>query len=319
MSDNTKQKKAARERQRATGENYTTALMHVRADQGNGTVDQRIRALLPLIGAYYAERSARAKRFDMERLARPQAPRTAAYLSAHHPAQESLEHALRSLGRSVTQKLLALARAGRDGTDILRVYDGLTVCPLPEEQIVAEIIQIPGLARVIEGALVSAERRGLALSYEWPGQAERAQPSDHGAFRVEVDDEYKALASAVDVWMRGPWLDRSLHDPNLVQRAWARRERVKESRGHRCLTRLAAGRCRGQGCEHLPGSDHSSIWIQDGRPHIFVTQPYHLDPDVLSAMLRACRRLGLRLRLNSAVAWQAPEAILVEVFRNDQP
>lgn len=114
-------------------------------------------------------------------------------------------------------------------------------------------------------------------------------------------------------WTPGLVLSRSL------RQVWARREGVKESAGHRCLTRLAASRCRGDNCELLPGSDHSSLWIRDWPPHIVVTQPSHLEPDVLSAMLRVCRRLGLRLRLNSDVAWHAPEAILVEVLRGEGP
>jgi hypothetical protein len=68
-------------------------------------------------------------------------------------------------------------------------------------------------------------------------------------------------------------------------------------------------------CVHLPGADHSSMWMKEGKAHIYVTQPYDLTLERLEEMFRVCRRLGLTLRVDSAVAWHNPMAVLIEVLR----
>ena len=91
--------------------------------------------------------------------------------------------------------------------------------------------------------------------------------------------------------------------------------------GHACLHRLSAGRCGGYrcgcGCPALPGADHSLLWLLDGRPFAYVTQPYGFNHKALQEALAACERWGLEMLVDAA-SWHFPTAtLLVEVRRSE--
>src|SRR4030095_15139258 len=61
---------------------------------------------------------------------------------------------------------------------------------------------------------------------------------------------------------------------------------LKRSHGYPCCQRLV-GHCdhrHGAGCLP-PGTDHPSLWLRDGQPAVFVSQPYDLSGETVRALL----------------------------------
>lgn len=100
---------------------------------------------------------------------------------------------------------------------------------------------------------------------------------------------------------------------------WAKQYGLKQSGGHACLTRLRR-RCNGwNGCVKLIGSDHTSLWLKNGEPYVYVTQPYDLSHEDLVGMVTQCQELDLELRINAWPAWHFPGRVLmVEVRRQEK-
>lgn len=316
MSDNTKLKKLARARQAKTGESYTTALMHVRSGPSPDTsLEHRIRVILPMIAARDAEERQIAVKYGVTERLVVGTPEGDAYLEAPRPKLVELTAALRSLNFELLLKTLAVFYTGQGTYSKVRAtFDFITPLFRQSDHVVEQLVQKRDLKSLLEKGLEVARTAGEDLNEPWPA----GEPEDGaGVWDFRTDGHLIAALEAVGEWRRRPWISREEHDPVALRRAWARREGVKESSGHRCLTRLAHGRCDLFNCESLPGSDHTSVWNRDGKPYIYVTQPYHLPDDVLVAMLKVCDRLGLRLRVDSAPAWHDPGAILVEVMRRD--
>lgn len=89
------------------------------------------------------------------------------------------------------------------------------------------------------------------------------------------------------------------------------------TRGQACCNRLLGKRAsvvHKQGACCPPGNDHPSIWNLDGKPEIFVFQPYGLDPDEVRELVKWCEGRGLECEIE-ACAWHNPHALLVQVQR----
>ncbi len=177
--------------------------------------------------------------------------------------------------------------------------------------------QSPGsAAAVVEFQPVGTEApHGGVWASDGPSLDRIAPPVPHLIHsRAEILEPKAALAR----W-NAAFLPRATAEEKAERlRAWASREGVTRSKGHCCLRRVATGRCGIGDCPHLPGSDHTSVWIKEGRPHIYVTQPYHVSDATLTQMIRTCRQWGLMLRIDSAPAWHNEYALLIEVLREDQ-
>ena len=101
----------------------------------------------------------------------------------------------------------------------------------------------------------------------------------------------------------------------------------RRSNGQICAARLLGGRCTEYGRadgpkEHPhapPGDDHPSLWLKDGKPHIYVSQPYGLEWDKLRALVMWCGRWGLRAAVH-AESWHYPGrtvAVMITAARED--
>lgn len=110
-------------------------------------------------------------------------------------------------------------------------------------------------------------------------------------------------------------------DANAVERAFAevigdhRRERwakvhgLRQSGGYQLIRRLAGAsgceRCAGGDCRP-PGADHDSLWNKDGKPAVFVTQPYRLSWDSMVRMVDYCRQHALEADISADRSWHFP-------------
>ncbi len=303
MSDNTKQKKVIRARQQATGETYSTARLHV------------LRALP-----------------DREPPAEPPAPPPPATGFAA-TVERVIELATAAAGRSGDdvvpahelrpylvklppadlRKLAVLMYAGRAGEG-LRDVAGELARSTPAETVALIAGKLTVLAQYLRQGLMVAEHEHVALDADWT----RKNP---GRWAREPGSAYDRAIDGMHAWEA-----RYAPQPDEVRdsqakKAWAEREGVTMSMdGHACLLRLThenGGDRHAGRCVHLPGSDHTSVWMKAGKPHIYVTQPYELDDERLDEMFRVCRRHGLTLRVDSAVGWHNPMAVLIEVLRGE--
>lgn len=286
MSDNTKQKKLIRARQQSTGETYSTARLHVlgsrpaEAEPPSG-LRASVEATMRLAGAAAA---------------------------GDEPAGQALRAHLAALDPGDLRKIEVLMYAGPNEGGVRELAESLSRDTHENTvDVVAEKTLM--LVEYLTDGLRVAKAEGIDLDGVW-----LHEPSSKWA-RAPGSDYDRAI-DGMRAWDARQFTAGD-HDPHRLRRAWAQREGVTAADHHFCLTRLTAEGCRraGDTCHHLRGADHTSLWMKDGKPHIYVTQPYDLSLKRLDEMFRVCRRLGLTLRVDSAIAWHAPGAVLVEVLR----
>lgn len=309
MSDNTKQKKAIRERMTRTGETYSTARMHLLGARGGGPAPSRsriealIREIITLSRADEAPEATGATPFRITKMAD--------VLSSE---ERTLQDYLLGLAEQDLRKIEVLYYAGREDESVLELATTLHR-DTHERTAIGLTDKSPALAEYLQAGLLVAAEQGVDLDAPWVDRAVDDAPAPEPR---PVSDYDRALAG-MHAWDARIPVVREQHDRAKLLRAWSEREGVKESRGHICLTRIAHGRCNGLDCEQLPGRDHTSLWTKAGRPHIYVTQPYVLYAERLDEMFRICHRLGLTIRIDSAQAWHDAGAVLMEVMRAGGP
>jgi hypothetical protein len=61
-----------------------------------------------------------------------------------------------------------------------------------------------------------------------------------------------------------------------------------------------------------PASDHDSLFDRDGKPAVFVTQPYSLGLEDLKDIVKYCEKYGLKVSI-SGLSWHFPgDTILIQ-------
>lgn len=90
------------------------------------------------------------------------------------------------------------------------------------------------------------------------------------------------------------------------------------SKGERDVLRLFGPRRKSTDVpEAPPGSEHASLWVRDGSPARFVSQPYELPMEALRDMIRYCDRNELTFTVHGS-SWHFPgSAVFVEFRRKD--
>jgi hypothetical protein len=168
------------------------------------------------------------------------------------------------------------------------------------------------LAHDLRQGLLVAEDEHVDLDAEWG----RRSP---GRWAREPGSAYDRAIDGMHAWNARipPFRDEARNAE--LRRAWMKREGVTLAERHYCLLQLTEEGCRqvGAPCVHLPGCDHTTLWLKGGKPHVYVTQPYNLDQELLDDMFRVCRRHGLTLRVDSHPAWHNETAVLIEVLRDE--
>ncbi len=303
MSDNTKQKKAIRSRQKATGESYSTARLHVlralpEARQDDGLADAGPDA--GLVDASFATAPPpTGLRAAVEETIRLTRAGDDALLRAH----------LLGLPTADLRKLEVLMYAGRSRGGVREL--AATLARDTHEMTVSVVAgKTPVLVGYLESGLRVATEEAIDLDGVWVKKPPTRWASAPGSdYDVAIDG-----MRAWDVRVPPP-RDEAANKAALG--AWAAREGVTVTHDHVCLRRLTPEGCPrvGRSCEELPGRDHTSMWLKAGEPHIYVTQPYDLDIETLDAMFRVARRLGLTVRVDAAPAWHDSSAVLIEVLR----
>jgi hypothetical protein len=130
----------------------------------------------------------------------------------------------------------------------------------------------------------------------------------------------KLIAAQLRRWFRKSGMDIGVavldlvekHGTTLVGQAWAaisagytyhgyHESGLRKSSGHCCLRLVGRHNCREnfQDCTP-PGSDHSCLWLKDGKPHQFITEPYGLGINTLTDMVAYATKYGLVFRIDAS-------------------
>lgn len=106
------------------------------------------------------------------------------------------------------------------------------------------------------------------------------------------------------------------------QLAWASSRGLKLSGGHACLARLLGKRCAIEYRETTdkipclpPGADHCSLWNKDGKPEVFVFQPYGMSYDTIRELTMFCEQWELRFYIDALPSWHFPGGVLTVQIR----
>lgn len=102
-----------------------------------------------------------------------------------------------------------------------------------------------------------------------------------------------------------------------IAAAWALRNNVQISTGTRCPCRLTRRTCgyRMDECCRPPGDDHGSLWNKNGKPWVYVFQPYGIDAAALGTW---CDAHGLTAFIDVKPAWHGHGVLHVELKRRQR-
>lgn len=64
--------------------------------------------------------------------------------------------------------------------------------------------------------------------------------------------------------------------------------------------------------------DHISLLMKDGKPKVFISQPYQLTLEDMRQLINTCDTYGLKAMVSTGPSWHFPSSVLtVEVRRKD--
>lgn len=115
-----------------------------------------------------------------------------------------------------------------------------------------------------------------------------------------------------------------------IMKDFASSKGLKESTGHPCISRLIQGKCGSDGrrvrplrnnisCRLPCGNDHVSMWLKNGQPHSYISQPYNLSLRELRELVDFCDTHGLTAEVTAGNSWHFPGAsLLLEVKKTEE-
>ena len=101
------------------------------------------------------------------------------------------------------------------------------------------------------------------------------------------------------------------------EQLYIKRRGVKLSPGLCILERLT-GRRAVRDPVSFAWIDHRSLWLKDGKPYSFVTQPYGLSLNDLKQIVAYCEEHGLDVFVDAGLSWHYPgTTVAVEFTRRE--
>lgn len=137
---------------------------------------------------------------------------------------------------------------------------------------------------------------------------------------VKAADMLRKLAEAEGLDAATRCYAEAMADLRLQQFA----SKYKPSAGHACLGRLLGKRCyqyRGGRTDvpcRLPGSDHYNLWLREGKPFLYTSEPYGLLMEDVEEMLAVCKAHGLTFDISAGSFYFPGATLLVKVRRDGE-
>ncbi|MBI4377240.1 MAG: hypothetical protein HY549_12420 [Elusimicrobia bacterium] len=92
---------------------------------------------------------------------------------------------------------------------------------------------------------------------------------------------------------------------------------LKQSDGRLCVQRLWGKQCDLKDCVP-PSGDHDSLWLRDGKPAVYLTQPYGLTWETMRRLMAFCERHGLKADIDTWPSFHFPGQVLsVQLSKKD--
>ena len=66
---------------------------------------------------------------------------------------------------------------------------------------------------------------------------------------------------------------------------------------------------------YRPWQDHMSLWNKEGKPHVFVSEPYSLSMEDVKALIADCEAEGLTFYINTDSKWNPGRTVAVFVTK----
>lgn len=103
----------------------------------------------------------------------------------------------------------------------------------------------------------------------------------------------------------------------IFQRDWVKYRKVKKSNSPLDRHKLFS---KGRSASTFTNlDDHPSIWLRDGKPTIYVSQPYGLGTEALRELVARCDQLGLDATVNAWPAWHFPGSVVFVTMEKAEP
>lgn len=149
--------------------------------------------------------------------------------------------------------------------------------------------------------------------------------------RGVIDPKYRALVDTV-----APQYEGNVSQSDDIYRVvsgfeadkrmqiWADANELKLSSGVPCVNRLLGKPCRSHNgphleCPDIPGADHTSLWLKDGKPAVIATQPYALTWEILQELMVFCQEYGLRSDISAWGSWHFPGRTVLVCLMPQEP
>jgi hypothetical protein len=86
----------------------------------------------------------------------------------------------------------------------------------------------------------------------------------------------------------------------------------------RCSWERLIGKIDREGLEeHLPVSDHDSLWLKDGKPYVYVMQPYSASDLQLEKLIQICKKNNLTFWIDAHSFYSPAGTISIKLYQKD--
>lgn len=95
-----------------------------------------------------------------------------------------------------------------------------------------------------------------------------------------------------------------------VEQLFAAAHQVKKAPSSHCIRRLLGESCgynRGRVCScRPPGDDHGQLWLKDGKPHLWISQPYSIGGEMLKQAIQFAETNDLKIEVSAESSFHYP-------------
>ena len=97
---------------------------------------------------------------------------------------------------------------------------------------------------------------------------------------------------------------------------------LRQSRGHPCIQRLLGRRCFDGGNRRYPcsppASDHPTLWLHEGKPYVFISEPYRLTLSDVRDIIAFADDNDLEVTIDAGLSCHFPGRTVAVIYRRKE-